>query len=361
MIPDFPMVIDLRKNNIVPDHLAIWCITPKGKALGLKLKNTLENTNLFISNRVDGGLDHGQNIFEFNKLGHEIKNRFTQYSGHIFIFSTGIAVRLIAPLLKSKLLDPAVVVVDDNGNHVISLISGHIGGANALAKKIADIIHAQPVITTATDTNCLPAIDLIAKKKGLYIETPRHIKRINMAFLTGKPIDLYDPMGLVSEELTGVCLSKSPVKDIDTEKIYCSHEIKPVSRGTMILRPCRLSVGIGCNRGTGVKAIYDFLTHVFKEGGLSKHSIDRLSTIDIKKDENGLLALAKKMKLPMDFHSRERLNSIASIETPSEMVEKHIGVRSVSEASAILSADNGKLIITKKKNKDVTIAVAIRK
>ena len=122
-----------------------------------------------------------------------------------------------------------------------------------------------------------------------------------------------------------------------------------------------LSVGIGCNRGTGVKAIYDFLTHVFKENGLSIRSIDRLSTIDLKKNEEGLLALAKKMKLPMEFHTREKLNSIKSIETPSEMVEKHVGVKSVSEASAVLSAGNGKLIVTKKKNKDVTIAVAIKK
>ncbi|OGR25202.1 MAG: hypothetical protein A2277_19590 [Desulfobacterales bacterium RIFOXYA12_FULL_46_15] len=355
------MVIELLKNKTIPDHLAIWCITPKGKTLGLKLKTALQNPALFISNRIGDGFDNRQGIFGFDTLSHEIRKKFNQYSGHIFIFSTGIAVRLIAPLLKSKIMDPAIVVVDENGNHAISLISGHIGGANALAKKIADMIQASPVITTATDTNDLPAIDLIAKEKRLFIETPQNIKRINMAFLIGKSIDLYDPFGFVETELKDFLLSKTPDDREGFEKIFCSYEIGPVSRETMILRPPLLSVGIGCNRGTGVKAIYDFLTHVFKENGLSIRSIDRLSTIDLKKNEGGLLSLAKKMKLPMEFHTREKLNSIKSIETPSEMVEKHVGVKSVSEASAVLSAGNGKLIVTKKKNKDVTIAVAIKK
>ena len=349
------------KNNIIQDKPAIWCITPKGKALGIKLKNALPDSALFLSNSIDDGSEHGIDIFGFDILRLEIHKAFHQYSGHIFIFSTGITVRMIASLLKSKIVDPAVVVVDDNGNHAISLISGHIGGANALTKKIADIIHARPVITTATDTNGLPAIDLIAIEKGLYIETPWNIKRINMAFLTGKPISLDDPLDFLEEELQGISLIKESADDQEIEKIFCSPEIRPVPRETMILRPPVLSVGIGCNRGTGVEEIYDFLTHVFKEGDLSIHSIDRLSSIDLKENEKGLLTLAEKMKLPLDFHTKEKLNSVESIQTPSKMVEKHVGVKSVCEASAILSADNGNLIITKKKNKDVTIAVAIRK
>jgi cobalt-precorrin 5A hydrolase len=348
-------------NKKIPDKLAIWCITPKGKALGIKLKNALPDAALFISNSIDEGSEHGIDIFGFDTLGLEIQKTFNQYSGHMFIFSTGIAVRLIAPLLKSKIVDPAVVVIDDNGNHAISLISGHIGGANALTRKIADIIHARSVITTATDINSLPAIDLIAIEKGLYIETPWNIKRINMAFLTGKPIDLYDPFDFIKKELREIYPSKEVTYEQGIEKIFCSPEIRPVPRETMTLRPRILSVGIGCNRGTRVEEIYDFLTHVFKEGNLSLHSVDRLSSIDLKENEKGLLTLAEKMKLPLDFHTAEKLNSVDSIQTPSKMVEKHVGVKSVCEASAILSAGNGNLIITKKKNKDVTIAVAIRK
>ena len=355
------MVIEPLKNNTKSDKLAIWCITPKGKAMGLKLKEALQDSVLYMSKGTFGSFDQKKNIFTFDSLGLEIKKKFNSHTGHVFIFSTGIAVRLIAPLLESKIVDPAVVVVDDNGNHAISLISGHLGGANVLTKKIADIIHARPVITTATDINGLPAIDLIAKEKGLFMETPWNIKRINMAFLTGKLIHLYDPFGFVEEKLQGISRVKETDDDQDFEKIFCSPEIRPVSRETMILRPPVLSVGIGCNRGTKVEEIYHFLARVLEDGNLSMHSIDCLSTIDLKENEEGLLSLAKKMKLPLDFHTGEKLNSVESIETPSEMVEKHVGVKSVCEASAILSADNGKLIITKKKNKDVTIAVAIRK
>ncbi len=348
-------------NKSGPDRLAVWVITPKGRDLGVRLKNAVQGSALFISNTVSQGSDAESNTFEFDALGLEIKKQFNRYPGHVFIFSTGIAVRLIAPLLKSKLVDPAVVVVDDNGIHAVSLISGHIGGANALTHEIAGILGATPVITTATDTNGLPAIDVIAKEKRLYIETPRIIKRINMAFLTGEPVDLYDPLGLIEKELQGISVVKGSSQNSSLEKIYCSHEVRPVSRETMILRPPVLSVGIGCNRGTGVEDIHDFLTQVFKEGDLSLHSIKGLSSIDLKKNEPGLLSLAEKMSLALEFHTREALNSVTSIETPSPMVEKHVGVKSVSEASAILSAGHGRLIITKKKNKDVTIAVAIGK
>ncbi|OGR21774.1 MAG: hypothetical protein A3J85_07940 [Desulfobacula sp. RIFOXYA12_FULL_46_16] len=350
-----------RQNNTGPDRLAVWVITPKGRDLGLRIKNGVQDSILFISNTVDQNIAPESNIFGFDTLGREIKRRFHHFSGHVFIFSTGIAVRLIAPLLKTKMTDPAVVVVDDNGTHVVSLISGHIGGANALTHKIAGILHARPVITTATDTNGLPAIDVIAKEKKLYIETPRNIKRINMAFLMGRPVDIHDPLGLIENELHGISLVKGSPDEQSLEKIYCSHEAGPVSRETMILRPRVLSVGIGCNRGTGVDDIYDFLALVFREGNLSMHSIKQLASIDLKKNEPGLLSLSEKMNLPLDFHTREALNAVASIETPSPMAEKHVGAKSVSEASAILSAGHGRLIITKKKNKDVTIAVAIEK
>ncbi|OGR39280.1 MAG: hypothetical protein A3J80_11460, partial [Desulfobacula sp. RIFOXYB2_FULL_45_6] len=308
------MNIEPLKNNNMPATLAIWCITPKGKALGLKLKETMPESVLFIANGAGDGVDYGKTVSGINNLGLEIKNRFNQYSGHVFIFSVGIAVRLIAPVLKSKMTDPAVVVVDDTGNHAVSLISGHIGGANALTKKIAAILHAHPVITTATDANGLPAIDLIAQQKGLYIETPENIKRINMAFLMGKSIYVHDPFGLIETELQGISLSGKPSEGKGLEKIFCSHEIKPVSRETMVLRPPVLSVGIGCNRGTRAEEIYDFLTHVFYDGYLSMYSIDRLSSIDLKKNEKGLLILAEKLNLPLEFYSREKLNSVESIQ-----------------------------------------------
>jgi len=268
--------------------------------------------------------------------------------------------------------------LDDQANHAISFLSGHLGGANALTKKIAAIVKAEPVITTATDTNNLPSIDMIAKKKGIMIETPQNIKHINMAFLTGVTVNLYDPFGIIKNVLhenfwtdasdTGI--EKAGDKNIESKKIFCSHEIKKVSRETLILRPPVLSVGIGCNRGTKFKAIKEFLLSVLKEQGLSINSVYRFGTTEVKKDETGLLKLSDEMQIKIDFYSNQELNSVKTIKTPSKMVEKHLGVKSVCEAAAILSAassrdksgeSGGNLIVTKHKNGDVTIAVAKKK
>ena len=380
------MDIEMQRNNA--DSIAIWSITPNGKRLGQKIHNAVKESVCFVSETVWQEQHSRQRNFEnkniiiFSKLSNEIRKQFNIFSGHVFIFSTGIAVRIIAPLLQSKTIDPAIVVLDDQANHAISLISGHIGGANALAQKIADIVQADPVITTATDTNKLPSIDMIAKANNLYIETPHNIKYINMAFLTGQCVNLYDPFGIIKNVLSeSFWADKNDIKNkadhSETKLIFCSHELKKVSRETLLLRPPLLSVGIGCNRGTNYTEIKELLFSVLKKYKLSVNSIERFGTTSVKEDEKGLLMLSEKMQIQIDFYNNEELNSVKTIKTPSKIVEKHIGVKSVCEAAAILSASSssknksgvlnklgkfdGTLIVPKQKNKDVTIAVAIRK
>jgi cobalt-precorrin 5A hydrolase len=352
------MGIEVLKNRT--KSIAIWCITPNGKVLGQKIQEALKESILFIPAKACRGRQVDKSTVTFEKLSSEIRCQFNKFSGHIFIFSTGIAVRIIAPLLQSKTIDPAVVVIDDKGNHAISLISGHLGGANALTRKIAAMINATPVITTATDSNLLPSIDMIAKGRSVYIETPWNIKHINMAFLTGKVIGLYDPFGFIKNDLARTFWQDISHTDQTMTQVFCSHEVRDVSRETLILRPPVLSVGIGCNRGTGCNEIKQFLFMILQKKGLAADSICRFATTDIKKNEKGLLALSKEMKIQIDFYDKNDLNSVKTIKTPSKMVEKHLGVKSVCEAAAILSADNGKLIVPKKKNKDVTIAIALK-
>ncbi len=146
----------------------------------------------------------GENIVIFDELSKEIHQQFNNFTGHVFIFSTGFAFKIIDPLLKSKTTDPTVVVMDDKVNHAISLISGHIGGANALTQKIAAIVRSVPVIITPTDTNNLPSIDMIAKDGNHYIENPQNIKYINMAFLKGEFVGLCDPLGIIKNRLSKV-------------------------------------------------------------------------------------------------------------------------------------------------------------
>jgi len=355
------MDIETQNNKISFDPIAIWSITPNGKILGQKIKAALKGSTLFVSAKISGNDKREENTITFEKLSKKIQCKFNNFSGHVFIFSTGIAVRIIAPLLNSKIIDPAVLVIDDNGTYVISLISGHLGGANVLTKKIAAIISGTPVITTATDTNKLPAIDLVAKDKGLFIETPQNIKLINMAFLMGESVSLFDPFDFITNDLPkSLWTNRSSIED-STKKIFCSYKTQEVSRETLILRPPVLSIGIGCNRGTSCKALERFLFMVLEKEELSVNSIFNFATATIKKDEEGLLALSKKMKIKIIFYDKKDLNSVKTIITPSEMVEKHLGVKSVCEAAAILAAGNGKLIVPKMKNKDVTLAVAIKK
>lgn len=361
MIQHLRMDIEPQKTKIASDAIAIWSITPKGKILGEKIKAELYGSIHFVSVKTSGETRYGEDTITFESLSQKLLSEFHNFSGHVFIFSSGIAVRLIAPLLNSKIMDPAVVVTDDAGNHVISLISGHLGGANVLARKIAAIVSGTPVITTATDTNNLPAIDLIAQNKKLFIETPENIKHISMAFLMGEPVKLVDPFNFIKTDLPEIFWTAKNLKKNPAGKIFCSYKTKKVSRETLILRPPVLSVGIGCNRGTSYTVINEFLLWVLETHGLCVNSIFKFATSDIKKDEKGLLMLSEKMKIPIAFYDKKALNSVKTIVTPSKMVEKHLGIKSVCEAAAIMAANHGNLIVSKKKNKDVTIAVAIKK
>ena len=295
----------------------------------------------------------------FQTLAGAVQERFHGYGSHIFIFSTGIAVRIIAPLLRSKCHDPAVVVVDDRGINAISLVSGHLGGANDLARAVGAMIHARPVITTATDINHLPAIDLVAKAQNLVIENPEAIKTINMAFLLGEPVELHDPYGLVAPHIPqGLATLTAGIPGENRPSVVCTDSTKNVPRGTLVLRPQILAVGIGCNRGTTLGEIQAFLDQMLKLRGLSRSSIFTLGTTEVKQDEQGILSLAHLLGRGIEFYDKPTLNSVTTIENPSKMVEKHLGVKSVCEAAAILASNNGNLIVPKMKQGNVTLAVA---
>lgn len=339
----------------------IWAITPNGLETAKKLFSCMENTCLFVSERLASQYPVPESSRVFTSLSQEIKRGFHQACAHIFIASTGIVVRVIASHLVSKLSDPAVVVLDDRACHAISLVSGHLGGGNELTRSVAAITGAIPVITTATDVNQLPAIDMIAKRLGLFIETPEAIKTINMAFLETRPISIVDPFRLLSRELPDNLIDTAFASTSQTAgppDIVCSDTLIPVPRGTLILRPPTLAVGIGCNRGTACQEITQVVTEVFADHNLSLQSVSQLATTQVKHDEQGLLAFARTLSLPVIFYTNQQLNTVKTIENPSAMVEKHLGVKSVCEAAAILAATNGSLIVPKVIKGNVTVAVA---
>ena len=364
-------------------NVAIWAITPGGVKLAGRLAQAFTAEHpVALPTPIGGpctsrGQGHNQAVDLFvtaklaalpgcpdtaNKvhtLARAVQEQFHGYDSHIFIFSTGIAVRIIAPLLRSKCHDPAVVVVDDRGIHAISLVSGHLGGANALAHAVGAMIQARPVITTATDVNQLPAIDLVAKACSLAIENPQAIRTVNMAFLQGEPVEIHDPYGLVAPHIPpGLTLLTAGIPRGDRPSVVCTDTTENVPRETLVLRPGTLALGIGCNRNTRLDEIQTFLDQMLEQKRLSRSSIFALGTTVVKQDEQGILALARILGLGTEFYDKTTLNSVTTIENPSKMVEKHLGVKSVCEAAAILASNNGNLIVPKMKQGNVTLAVA---
>lgn len=347
--------------------IAIWVITPNGKILADKIFQAMEDAHVFCSARISGA---GQEYTQFQSLSDAVRNQFHNCRGHIFIASTGIAVRMVAPLIRSKDEDPAVVVVDDRGQNAVSLLSGHIGGANDLTSRIAQIIGANPVITTATDVNQMPAIDVLAKEKNLFIENPQAIKSVNMALLTDEKLYVHDPGGYLGNPLPNAeFLSHDKIYERITRDFYENFiEKRPVvyvddircdlPENVLILRPPSLVCGIGCNRNTSMQEMKALLEDVLTKSNLAAGSLTCLASIDVKTDEGGLIALGQHLGLPIIFFNRQELNQVKEIKNPSKIVEKHVGVKSVCEAAAILAAKNGTLLVPKHSTKNATVALA---
>ena len=335
------------------DRIAVWALTPGGAALAARLAAGLPGAEVLVSETL---LPAATTAVPFASLKTELAARFRAYRGHVCVMATGIVVRLLAGLLVHKAEDPAVVVVDEAGRFAISLVAGHLGGANALARDVARVLGAQPVVTTATDVNGIPAIDVLAVELGCAVENPAAIKRVNMALLAGAPVAVHDPMGLLAGRVPGAV----PDGAGETKAgVWVDDRTVDPPEGALVLRPASLVAGIGCNRNTGADEMRELLLATLQAETLSPASLARLASVDLKADEPGLAALARELGLPIDYFSREEIRQVeADVPTPSARVRHHIGVNSVCEAAAILASRGGTLIVTKRSSRNATVAVA---
>jgi cobalamin biosynthesis protein CbiG len=277
----------------------------------------------------------------------------------ICIMATGIVVRTAAPLLKDKKTDPAVVVLDEKGQYAISLLSGHMGGANALAEEVAAYLGAQAVITTASDVQGRLSLDLWAKEHDLYIEDFEKLKKLSTRIVNGQKVKLYSDCpideGHVPDEF-------EPADSAEQAEIVVSY--RTINTDALMLRPGVLFVGIGCNRGTGKAEIGEVFHEVLREEGLSINSVKGIASIDVKQDEQGLLDFAEDTGLDIEFFSKDVLNDAASLYNiaPSEAVRAATGAVAVAEPAAAAGAEkifNDCTIITPKvKRGNVTLAIA---
>jgi cobalt-precorrin 5A hydrolase len=342
-------------NTVSDNKTAVWTITPNGASLAVRMAAALPDAAVFGAETL-GRLP--TSAIRFDSLREAVAAHFRRFSGHVFIMATGIVVRMVSGLLVNKAEDPAVVVVDDRGRFAVSLLSGHIGGANRLAQQVAAIIGAQAVITTATDVNAVAAIDVLAVELGLKIENPQAIKTVNMALLTGAPVAVHDPLGILADRIPNTAAS-SGSGAATPAWVWVDDRISAAPPGALVLRPLSLVAGIGCNRNTGVEEIRALLVGALQAAGLAAACLKLLASIDLKRDEPGLAALAHELSLPVQFFSREEIGAVEdAVPTPSAAVAKHIGVKSVCEAAAILASRSGELIVPKRSSRNATVAIA---
>ncbi len=395
--------MDFAMPDALPEPIAIVALTQSGVSLALRLQGKLPGSRCFAPRRHRFAIAMGATGFD--RLKDVTPRIWSEYRAIVFILATGIAVRLIAPLLRHKTADPAVVVLDERGQFAISLLSGHLGGANRLARTVAELTGGRAVITTASDVRGKPALDLIAEEEGLEIENIGSLSRVARAILEEEPILLHDPENLLRARLEGrVALLDAAATDGQSNPpgdcagagslsggagepenadvntvlrdasmsyreeplgagadpapgVWVSERCAPPGSAWLEVRPRNLVVGVGCNRGTPAGEILGFLREVFERWGFSLLSIRNLASIDLKADEPGLAETAAVLRRPVLFFSGEELRGI-TVPNPSDMVANHVGVPSVCEATALLSARSDAPVVPKQKAKNVTLAVA---
>ena len=336
--------------------LAVWVLTPHGMALANRVKQALPHADLFASKKLAPKAPYTG----FSVLAKTVAATWGNYDAHYFIMATGIVVRSIAPLIRDKTRDPAVVCGDEAGGFVISLVSGHIGGANELTVELSAILGATPVITTATDVNQVPAIDVIARDQEFYIENKGAIQHVSMAFIKGEPLPLHDPFHLVSPHLPSAFMEDSSLFTSEKSGIWVDYAVRDLPEKVLVLRPKMLVAGMGCRRGVTREALEEHLRQVFQTQGFSVNSLSKIVSVDLKADEPGLLALARTLNVPIEFYTRNELDQVKTVPNPSSLVNKHIGVESVCEAAAILATGRTRLLTPKIASRTITLAIAAK-
>jgi cobalt-precorrin 5A hydrolase len=322
---------------------AIIAITAGGKKLAGKVKEQLPDS--FVDTRK---------ISVFEKIEDLWGQRIDAI---ICIMATGIVVRAIGKLCFDKTRDPCVLVLDEKGQFVISLLSGHLGGGNALSRILADNIGAQAIITTASDVTGHTAIDLWAKKNSLVVDDKQKLTEKSAKLVNNGNIQIYTECEFESIPRDFNVVTLPEKADIIVSDCVFSRS------DALILRPCSLAVGLGCNRGTQNEDFNTAVNELFADNNLVQESICFFASIDLKQDEQGMLEFAANKKITIKFYAKEQLNNVDNVSS-SAVVFAATGAKGVAEPAALLAADttfgHGTLIVRKRKWKDVTAAVAMK-
>lgn len=321
--------------------ISIISVTEKGDEIAYKLKENFDS-DIYLKSKLK----------DF-KLDNITKECFKKYKAIVFLSSTGIAVRAISKYLKGKDVDPAVIVVDVCNNFTISLVSGHLGGANKLTYEISNVLGNIPVITTATDNMDLIAPDILAKNNNLIIEDLKKAKVIAGRLVNKEVVYFKDdekkidcPKGYIETE------------EIKDNTVWITNSLKEKDNVLKLIRK-NIILGIGCRKDTYSKKLSDFVSNVLLENNLDKRSVKLIASIDVKKNEKAILDLVKELDSKLKFYTKEEIMTVEEKYEGSAFVKATVGVSSVSEPVVDLSG--GEIIIEKIKNSGMTLTVGIEK
>ena len=319
---------------------AIYCVSKTGYKTCLKIKeNVYNDLHIYVSGRVANLLnlenENNENLIVINeRVPILLEKTFNKYDLHIFVAATGAVVRIIEGKFKSKDTDPAVITIDDHANFVISLLSGHLGGANEECKKIANGIGAIPVITTASDVGGKIAVDTLSQKIKAKLNDLDGAKRVTSLIVNGENVSLHLPKNIVNhdENSAGVIIVSNR-KNIEISKII----------------PQNIFIGIGCKRGISKEHIIEKLKYAMDKQNLELSAIKMAASAWVKSDEIGLIEAMEELGIPIKFFDKEEILKVEDlVEERSEFVKNHIGVYGVSEPCTFLASSGKGAFLAKK-------------
>ena len=345
------------------EKISVLAITKNGVNIGKNLKELFPGWNIFAPEKFSNG--NNTITWYSEPTSEKIVELFKNNDAIVCLFSLGAVIRLIAKHLKDKKTDPAVIVIDDKTNFVISVLSGHIGGANELTQEIAEKIGALPVITTAADVNKTIAVDLVGREFNWKIDDDSTVTKISAHMVNEELIGVLQEVGnkkwykelpknvTVYDSLEDLKKSNSKAHLIISDKIINDD----LAKESVIYRPPSLVIGIGLHWDTSKETIKEGIEHCLKKFKLSPKSIAKLVSIKKPEDVQGLIDIGKEMGIPVEYVDREDLAEIIA-PNPSDTVKAFEGTASVSEAAAI-KISGGELIVEKQKfPPNLTIAIA---
>ncbi len=354
--------------------IAIIAITKHGVLDALRLKAALPEAQVWVSEKQKGpGQEGARHFGTIKDLAGEL---WDKVDGMVFHVSLGAVVRTIAPHLKSKDLDPAVVVVDDACRFAIPVLSGHVGGANELAGRVAQALGAQAVLTTASDARSTIPVDILGRELGWKLEGKENVTPVSAAVVNEKPVAFVREAGqenwwtrptplpanirvfpsLAAALGAGEFEAYLVVSDRSSARLRA--ELGQRWDKAVLYRPPTLCLGMGCDHGTDLGELESLVGSSLEEAGLSPLSVAGLATIDLKIDEPCLLQLAAGLGVKLEAYTKDELNERKTKTMPNPLVMKYTGAVGVCEPAAMLLAGVGDLVLEKRKSRRATLAVA---